>query len=518
MNPGSFISRNARYHGNAIALMFRDSEMTYAELELRTNRLANALRKLMIKKGDRLAVWSNNRPEIVEVEIACYKGGYVKVPINARYNAEETIKILNQSGARVLIGDRTHLDPLLEKKKKIKSVQTFINMDGASGNEAGFEDLLRQERDVCAIQEVDQEDLAVLAYSSGTSGELKAIMQTFGNRMAMIRKAFMIPEVKINKGDTFAHVGPITHASGMLLMPVMVAAGCNLILEKFNVQELLEVIDQKKVNYTFLVPAMINMILSHPDVSNYNTSSLKGIFYGAAPMSARRIREAISRFGPVLVQGYGLTETTSFSTILTAQDHLYAIDGRTEQLLSCGRPIFESELKIVDSSGKEVKPEETGEIIVRGPDVMKGYYRNHRLTRAVLKDGWLHTGDIARMDNYGYIYIVDRKNDMIITGGFNIYPSEVEQVLCRHDAVYEACVIGVPDEQWGEAVKAVVVLKKGHQVDAAELIDYCGQHLSGFKKPRSIDFIDSIPRNPNGKVARRIIRERFWHSEKRRVN
>ena len=244
MNPGSFISRNACYHCNATALMFRESKMTYGDLELRTNKLVNALRTLKIRKGDRVAVQSNNRPEIVEMEIACYKGGYVKVPINARYSVDETIRILNESGTKVVIGDRVHLELLMEKKKKIKSAHAFIDMDGSNGNTVGLEELMFQESDECSIQEVNQEDLAVLAYSSGTSGELKAIMQTFGNRMAMIRKAFMIPEVKITKDDIFAHVGPITHASGMLIMPVMVVSGCNLILERFNVQELLEVIER----------------------------------------------------------------------------------------------------------------------------------------------------------------------------------------------------------------------------------------------------------------------------------
>jgi len=519
MNPGSFITRNARYHCNATALMFHDSKMTYGELESRSNRLVNALRMLKIRKGDRVAVQSSNRPEIVEMEIACYKGGYVKVPINARYSVDETIRILNDSGTKAVIGDRAHIESLLERKKAIKRVRQFIDMDGGRGGAFGLEDLTSRESDQCPIRDVAENDLAVLAYSSGTSGDLKAIMQTFGNRMAMIRKAFMIPEVTITKDDIFAHVGPITHASGMLIMPVMVAAGCNCILERFNVTELLDVIERKKVNYIFLVPAMINMILSHPDVNDYDMASLKGIFYGAAPMSAARIKDAIARFGPILVQGYGLTETTSFSTILTAGDHLRAIeDLHMERLFSCGRPIFESELRIVDTEGREVGPEEPGEIIIRGPDVMKGYFRKRRLTRKALRGGWLYTGDVARRDNEGYIYIIDRKNDMIISGGFNIYPSEVEQVLYNHHAVYEACVIGVPDDLWGEAVKAVVVLKKDHQVGTDELIEHCGQHLSGFKKPRSIDFVDSLPKNPNGKIARRIIRERFWNSEKRRVH
>ena len=519
MNPGLFITRNACYHGNAPAIMFRDLKMTYNDLELQSNRLVNALRTLKIRKGDRIAVQATNRPEIVVTEIACYKGGFVKVPINSRYSVEETIKILNDSGTKVFLGDKMHLEPLLGMVKKIRSTPVFIDMDGGNGKAAGLDEVMSKESAECSIQEIAQEDLAVLAYSSGTSGELKAIMQTFGNRMAMIRKAFLIPEVKISKGDIFAHVGPITHASGMLLMPVMVAAGCNLILEKFNVPELLDVIGRKKVNYIFLIPAMINMILSHPGVNDYDLSSLKGIFYGAAPMSAARIKEAITRFGPILVQGYGLTESTSFSTILTAGDHTRALEEQhMERLFSCGRPIFESELKIVDEKGNEVGPEEPGEIIIRGPDVMKGYYRKRKLTFEALHGGWLHTGDIARRDKEGYIYIIDRKSDMIISGGFNIFPYEIEQVLDSHKAVYESCVIGVPDNVWGEAVKAVVVLRKNHQVGKQELIEYCGKHLAGFKKPRSIDFVDSLPRNPNGKVARRIIREQFWHSEKRRVH
>jgi acyl-CoA synthetase (AMP-forming)/AMP-acid ligase II len=519
MNPASFIRRNAVYYRDAAALVFRESKTTYGFLEARTNRLANALRRLKIRKGDRVAILAANRPEIVETEIACYKGGHVKVPINARYSAEETARILDDSGTKALIGDRAHLEPLLVRKKSVDRVRAFIDMDGGNGNAAGLEELLQRESEEFPVYEAAEDDLAVLAYSSGTSGQLKAIMQTFGNRSAMIRKAFMIPEIKIREKDIFAHIGPITHASGMLIMPVLAAGGCNLIMERFNPQELLETIERKKVNYIFMVPAMINMILSLPGVNDYDTGSLKGIFYGAAPMSASRIKDAIDRFGPILVQGYGLTETTSFSTILTAGEHLKAIEeGPRERLFSCGRPVFESELKIVDSDGKETGPDEPGEIIIRGPDVMKGYYRKGRLTRAALRGGWLHTGDIARKDREGYVYIVDRKNDMIISGGFNIFPSEVEQVLYEHPAVYEACVTGVPDELWGEAVKALVVLKKGSRAGAEELIEYCGERMAGYKKPRSIDFVESLPKNPNGKIARRVIRERFWDSEKRRVH
>lgn len=519
MNPGQFIRRNALYHRDDAALMYHDSVTTYGELERRTNRLVNALRALKIRRGDRVAVQSGNRPEIAEVEIACFKGGFVKVPVNARFSLDETTGILKNSGAVVVIGDGRHLEPLMSRRKAVRRVRVCIGVDGCGGDIVDYEECIGHENDDCDIVEAGDDDLAVLAYSSGTSGGMKAIMQTYGNRMAMIRKAFMIPEVKILKNDVFAHVGPITHASGMLMMPVMAAAGCNLIMDGFDVKDLLETIERKRVNYIFLVPAMINMILAHPEIGARDTGSLKGIFYGAAPMSAARIKEAIDRFGPILVQGYGLTETTSFSTILTAGDHTLSIkDGNHGRLMSCGRPVFESELRVVDEKGREAPVGETGEIVIRGPDVMKGYYRNYRLTRTTLRGGWLHTGDIARMDGEGYVYIVDRKNDMIISGGFNVFPSEVEQVLSEHEAVHETCVVGVPDELWGEAVRAVVVLRKGHRVTADELIEFCGQRLAGYKKPRSIEFAGSLPKNPNGKVARRVVRERFWGDETRRVH
>lgn len=519
MNLGRYITRNAVYYPDNTALRYSGRSMSYRELENRTNRLAQGLMSLGLGRGDRVAIQAWNRPEIVEFEVSCYKAGIVRIPINARLSETETLHVLNDSLATAVISDAPHGDSLIKNSRQLQSVKHFIGLGQPHGGEIPYEHLLAESSDDSPNIDVNENDLAVLAYTSGSTGKLKAIMQSYGNRMAMIRKACMMPGIKIEPGDVFAHIGPLTHSSGMLLMPVMYFAGCNLILHRFNVEALLEAIAQEKVNYMLLVPAMINMILSHPRVSEFDLSSLKGVFYGAAPMSVTRIRQSMDLFGPILIQGYGMSETTSFTSILTAQDHASALSGGDETgLASCGRPVFESEVRVIDGQGNDVSLGQIGEIIVRGPDVMKGYYNEPDLTRETIVDGWIHSGDMAKVDKNGYIYIVDRKSDTIITGGFNVYPTEVEQVLYSHPAVYEACVVGVPDEKWGEAVKAVVILKQGSTISEEDLIDYCRQSLGSYKKPRSIDFVDELPKNPSGKIARRAVKEKYWSHKQRRVN
>ncbi|OPL11703.1 MAG: hypothetical protein AVO39_05140 [delta proteobacterium MLS_D] len=519
MNLGIYIARSARFYPSLIALACRDRRYSYTEFESRTNRLAQGLIGLGMPKGTHVAVQAWNRTEIVETEVACYKGGFVRVPVNARLSTAETVYVLKNSETRVLVADSAHMAPVLENLESLPSLECLLCIDRMPGNTLYYEDFLEQSIDAFPDREVQEDELAVLAYSSGTTGKLKAVMQSYGNRMAMIRKAFMIPGVSIEPGDVFAHVGPVTHASGMLLMPVMYSGGCNVILDRFDVETLLQTIEREKVNYLFMVPAMINAVINHPRVAAYDTDSLKGIFYGAAPMSENNIRRALELFGPILVQGYGMTETTSFTTILTARDHVEGLRDKTgNRLLSCGRPIFETEIRLVDEQGNRVATGETGEIIARGPDVMKGYYKDSELTERTIINGWIHSGDMAREDEQGYIYIVDRKSETVISGGFNVYPSEVEQVLSSHPAVAEVCVIGVPDDKWGEAVKALVVLKKGTSATQEELIEHCRKFLARYKKPGSVDFVDSLPKNPNGKIARRAIKEHYWTGHARRVH
>jgi acyl-CoA synthetase (AMP-forming)/AMP-acid ligase II len=519
MNLGRYVSRSAGYFPDNIALRHEGKTATYKEFERRTNRLAGGLLDLGLSKGDGVAICSWNRGEIVEVETACYKAGLVRIPLNARLAAAETIHVLNDAGARAVVADPQHHQSLLENRDRLETVTHTICLDDASAGEIGYEALLKRGTDQSPDVEVAEDDLAVLAYSSGTTGKLKAIMQSFGNRLASMRKLLMIPEMRIGEDTIFCHVGPITHASGMWLLPVMFRGGCNLVLNRFDVQTFLETIQREKVTNSLFVPTMINMILEYPQKQNYDLSSLRGIIYGGAPTDRKKAKASMEALGRVMIQCYGMTETTAYLTCFTIKEHMDALADKDDQkFASCGRPFFDTEVKVVNEDGQAVGPGEIGEMIARGQDLMKGYFNAPELTAKTIKDGWIHSGDLARVDERGYIYIVDRVVDKIITGGFNVYPTEVEQILCNHPSVSEACVIGVPDEKWGEAVKAVVVLKKGvAEVTAEALIDFCTHDLGRFKKPRSIDFVGALPKNANGKVLRRKVREPFWQGKESRV-
>jgi acyl-CoA synthetase (AMP-forming)/AMP-acid ligase II len=351
MNLGRYISRSASHFRTSTALIFEDRKFTYEELDRRTNRLAQGLSTLGLKRGDRVAIQSWNRPEIVETEVACYKAGLVRIPINARLSAAEAIEILNNAEVKAFITDQKHGEAIISHGGALETLKQFICLDAPMEGKINYEDLLAGSRDDLPDVDVELNDLAVLTYSSGTTGKLKGIMQSYGNRLAMVRKALMFPEVRLKQGDIFIHVGPITHASGMLLMPVMFTGACNVIIRRFDVQMLLETIQRERANYTMLVPAMIHMILAHPGVRQYDLSSLKGIFYGAAPISPAVVEQAIALFGPILSQGYGMSETTSFVSILTASEHLEALKHCPERLSSCGRPVFDTEVRVVDEEG-----------------------------------------------------------------------------------------------------------------------------------------------------------------------
>jgi acyl-CoA synthetase (AMP-forming)/AMP-acid ligase II len=519
MNLGRYVSRSARYFPDNIALRHEGKTATYKEFEKRTNRLANGLMDLGLSKGDGVAICSWNRGEIAEIETACYKAGLVRIPLNARLAAAETVHVLNDAGARAVVADPQHQQDLLENRAGLESVAHIICLDDTPAGEIGYEALLDRGTDQSPDVEVAEDDLAVLAYSSGTTGKLKAIMQSFGNRLASMRKLLMIPEMRLGEDTIFCHTGPITHASGMWLLPVMFRGGCNLVLNRFDVQMFLETIQREKVTNSLFVPTMISMILEYPQTKNYDLGSLRGLIYGGAPTDRKKAKAAIDALGPVLIQCYGMTETTAYLTCFTIKEHLAAlVEEDDKRFASCGRPFFDTEVKVVDESGQAVAPGEIGEMIARGPDLMKGYFKAPELTGKTIRDGWIHSGDLARVDDRGYIYIVDRVVDKIITGGFNVYPTEVEQILCSHPSVSEACVVGIPDEKWGEAVKAVVVLKKGAEDTTAEaLIDFCTHDLGRFKKPRSVDFVDALPKNANGKVLRRKVREPYWQGRESRV-
>jgi acyl-CoA synthetase (AMP-forming)/AMP-acid ligase II len=512
-NVGALVARSCKAHALQPAVTSAARSISYAELEQRSNRLANALLAQGLSRGDRVGIYLPNCVEIVELEIACYKAGLIKAPFNARLSPREVGEIAANSGAALIVTTaaraeafQPHLPP---------GPVRLLLTDGGSDN--GYEALLARASDRFTPVAVCEHEVAVLHYTSGSSGVLKAAMQTFGNRLAQLRKFLMRGE-GMQAGHVLGLVGPVTHASGMQMVPALCSGTTIHLFSGFEPGAFIAEMQARRVTHSFMVPTMIGMLLAEVGGRYRPLPDLLRLGYGAAPMAPARILQAMDVFGPILSQGYGAGETTSGVCGLTVQDHLQARASRPERLASCGRPFLESLVEVVDDEGRPVAEGEVGEIVVGGADVFAGYWRAPELTAEVLRNGRYHTGDLARMDEQGFVYIVDRKKDMVISGGFNVYPSEVESVLYEHASVADACVFAIPDDKWGEAVAAHIVLKPGQAGDSAALDRLCAERLGGFKRPRHIEFVQQLPKNPNGKVMRRAVQAPYWADHARKVN
>ena len=514
-NVGELVSRCARAFAHRTAVYSPERSVTYLELERRSNRLANALLGAGLQRGDRVGIYLPNCVEIVEVELACYKAALIKAPYNARLSPTEVGDIVANSEATAIVTTPERAEAFRPHLKG--SMPRLLLVDVADDAEDGYERALARSSDAFTCVAVDADEVAVLHYTSGSSGVLKAAMQTFGNRLAQLRKFLSRPE-HMQTENILGLVGPVTHASGMQLVPALCSGVTIRLFSSFEPGRFLADMKAERVTHTFMVPTMIGMLLAELDGRYRPLPDLERLGYGAAPMAPARILRAMDVFGPVLSQGYGAGETTSGVCGLTVEDHLFARAARPERLASCGRPYLESDVQVVDDAGQPVGAGEIGEIVVGGPDVFAGYWRAPELTAEVLKDGRYHTGDLARVDEEGFVYIVDRKKDMVISGGFNVYPSEVEAVLYQHEDVADACVFAIPDDKWGEAVAAHVVLKPGAAVDSRAIDAFCATRLGGFKRPRHIEFVAALPKNANGKVARKVIQTPYWSGHERMVN
>ena len=519
-NVGALVARSARAHAQRIAVKSPTRSVTYAELERRSNQLANALLGVGLARGDRVGIYLPNCVEIVEIELACYKAGLIKAPFNARLSAAEVGAVAANADATLIITTAERAEAIAPHiAHHMPGAQPrMLLLDGPAGSH--YEALLAQAQDRFTPVAVQAHEVAVLHYTSGSSGVLKAAMQTFGNRLAQLRKFLMRSDGQ-QPGHILGLVGPITHASGMQIVPALCQGVTIRLFNSFEPGRFMADMRADRVTHTFMVPTMINMLLTELEGQYRPLPDLLRLGYGAAPMAPARILKAMDVFGPILQQGYGAGETTSGVCGLSVEDHLFARAARPERLASCGRPFLECDVQILGDDGQPVATGEIGEIVVRGDDIFAGYWRAPELTAEVLKDGAYHTGDLARMDEEGFVYIVDRKKDMVISGGFNVYPSEVEAVLYQHDAIADACVFAVPDDKWGEAVAAHVVLKPGRTAgdEVTAAIDaFCAQHLGGFKRPRRIEFVRTLPKNPNGKVMRRAVQAPYWEGRGRMVN
>ncbi|WP_433869007.1 acyl-CoA synthetase [Saccharopolyspora sp. CA-218241] len=521
MNLGTYLARSARHWPDRIALVCGERTWTYQELDQRTDRLAAALIDgLGLRPGDAVASLAWNCGELVEIEFALYKAGLVRVPVNARLGAEELRHVLRDSGARVLVHDAAHDDDASAAAGP-GQVRVLLGSPGAhraAETPVGYDDLVAGGAPRPVAVEVGADDPVVLNYTSGSTGALKAAVQTFGNRLANMRKQLMSPESRPRPDTRYLACGPITHATGMVLLSGVFGGSTTHVLRSWSPAAFLDAVEQERITATFLVPAMLTAVLDHPGAAERDLSSLTSVRIGGAPVPPQRLRAAVDLFGPVVALGYGLAETTSVVAGLAGDELAAAVEGDPELLRSCGRAAYDSEIRVVGEDGAELPPREIGEIVVRGPDCVTRYWNEPELSASAFRDGWVHTGDLAWMREDGYLFIVDRKKDMIISGGFNIYCTEVEAALHEHPAVQEACVVGVPDERWGEAVLAVVVPRPGHRPTEQELIAFCAERLGRFKKPRSVEFVAELPLNRNGKLDRKAVREPHWAGADRRVN
>jgi acyl-CoA synthetase (AMP-forming)/AMP-acid ligase II len=519
MNVGTLFTKSARTYPERLAIAYGDYELPYQQANERINQLANGLTSLGIKKGENVAILLHNCPEFLETLFACFKAGIGTVPINFRLHPKECSFIIDNSEAvGVILGDDFR-DSLHSLKNEMPRVKHTICITEPAKGMLSYEALLKEQSTKFADINVERDDLAWLFYTSGTTGQPKGAMLTH-HVLMMMTMNFYADMTPLGPDDVILHAAPLSHGSGLYAIPNVAKGAANIVLhiKAFDPKTVFEAIQRRKVTNMFMAPAMIKRLVTSREIDQYDLSSLRCIHYGGAPIYMEDLKEAVRKMGQVFVQLFGQAESPMTISYLRKEEHfLEGTEKQMKRLTSAGIPRTDVEVKIFDENDHELPPGAMGEIVVRGEVVMKGYWRNPKATAETLRAGWLHTGDLGIMDERGYVYILDRAKDMIISGGENIYSREIEDVILKHPTVHEVAVIGVPDETWGEAIKAIVSLKPGQKATQEEIINFCREHMASFKKPKSVEFIEEIPKNPYGKVLKRELREKYWAGEARRV-
>lgn len=515
MNTVNFLSIPASIVPDHEVMVFGDRRQTYQVTLARVQRLASALRALGISKGDRVAVLDTNSPRYVEAYFATSMLGAVFVPLNYRAKADELEYMVAAAGACVLMVGERYVPLVTAIRDRLLCVTQAVALGSPQPDMVLFEELIAQGADDTDEAEVDEGDVNILMYTSGTTGRPKGVMLTYGDFVAYVCGNTELAD-GTPRGAVLLCV-PLYHIAGITTMMSSIFTGRRLvILHQFDPATWLQTVQRERVTHAFLVPTMLKRVLDQPDFAAYECTSLEVLAYGAAPMPLPVIRRAIAMFPRSVgfVNAFGQTETTATVTMLLPDDHRLEgapeeVERKLRRLSSIGRPMPDVEVKIVDAMGKEVPPGAIGEIAVRTPRMMKGYFAPGDATAQTIVDGWLHTYDLGWMDADGYLYLVGRKDDLIVRGGENISPAEVEAVLHAHPQIEEVAVIGMPDLDWGEQVMAIIAPKAGSTLTADEVSDWCRQRLASFKKPEIVHFVSELPRNPMGKVLRKDLREQF---------
>ena len=502
------IYRNALMYPEREAFVYGKERITFSEFNARTNSLIHALWSMGVKKGDVLGVVSWNCLEYLDVYGAAMKGGFVISPINVRLKTDELEYLINYSKANTLFVGPEMVELVNSLKPRLPNVKNFISFEGQAPRMSCHRDLLakysREEPDV----QVTEDDPLYIIYTSGTTGVPRGALFTQGGSREDIRTKVL--EKALEPGDTYVILIPLFHVIVSEMLALFYIGDRSVIIKFFDPAETLKTIQDEKATDIFVVPTHLAAMLALPDVKKYDVSSVKRVSYGGSPIPIELLEKALTVFGPIFVQAYGQSEC-SIITYLRREDH-DVLDKSPEEkkiLNSCGRPCIDTHLRIVDEKENDVATGEIGEIIILSKHNMIGFWQKPEDTAATIINDWVHTGDVGYCDEKGYIYIVDRKRDMIISGGENVYSREVETILYQHPAVAECAVIGVPDPYWVEHVHGVVVLKKGATVTPDELIAFCKKRLAGYKAVKSVEIVDALPKNSTGKILKKELRKKW---------
>ena len=518
MNTTEFLSITSMICPDRAAIVFEGSRLSFSTLADRVNRLSNALRSMGISKGDRVAILQVNCPEFVEVYFATAKVGGICVPLNFRAKQDELTFTLNNSASKVLFVGERYLHLVNEIKNNLSETSRLVSLDSTIEGMDSYCDLIDKSSSDEITLDIDDEDTTILMYTAGTTGLPKGVPLKHG-AFSIYLLANVTP-VDPDIQETNILSVPLYHVAGMQAMIAAVYGGRTIaLMRQFEVAEWMDTVEREKANRAMLVPTMLKRIIDHPEFHKRDLSSLKVITYGAASMPFEVIKKAIDVFPRVMfINAFGQTETASTITVLGPEDHRLRGDETEEErdrklnrlAHSIGRPMSDIEIQIWDEAGNALPAGQVGEIMARGARVMGGYWNDvEKTAKALTPNGWLHTNDMGYMDDEGYIFLAGRGDDMVIRGGENISPEEVENVLHAHPKVAEAALIGVPDPEWGQNPRAVIVLNEGESATEAEILDFCRDKMAGFKRPRSVVFVDELPRTSTGKVQRKVIREKF---------
>jgi len=511
---GDLYDRCVDFYGEHTAITHGSRSVTYDQMGKKAKCLATGLQDLGVRKDENIAFLMANCPEYFFCEYALAKIGAVRVPLAVLLSPQDHVYMMNEAACTTLIY-HVSMGPRVEEMiPGLKTVKRFICVGDKVDPDSGhlpLSDLIDKHPPDPAPVDIDPEDLAGIYFTGGTTGRPKGVM--LSHRAWVYTYVMEMLEFGFGWEETFLFPTPLTHAGGCLMLPVLLRKGRCVIVDHFEPELFLETVEREKVTMAFLVPTMIYVLLDHPSLDKYDLGSLRNIIYGASAIAPERLKQAIEKFGPVMTQLFGQTEAPMALSALSREEHVVSDPEREKQIFSsAGRQTVHTELRLLDDDGNEVQRGEAGEIVVRCANIMSGYLNNPQATAETVRDGWLYTGDVAFQDEEGFIYIVDRKKDMIISGGFNIYPREIEDVLHEHPAVKGVAVVGVPHDKWGEEVRAVVQLHDQTKADEAELIAFVKERKGSLVAPKRVEFWDEIPLTNLGKIDKKEIRRLIGQS------